>query len=432
MIIPYYLAIMVVVTFVSKKKIGKTVNIISLFTFVWVAIAVTSTLGFYDLRKPSSNIHFLSILYIITADIIMLLFMHGNKLTDSDVTEKTNADRHFQRIDCIGARTLQIIALMLMSILFYRAVHILLNTGSISAVRSAFYGEDYSGKYIFNFLCRQVPTGIMEALIIYYTYIAFAFYSPKYLMNAVFNVLVVTVTSGGRYEIILFILVLLMNFLIGSVQMKNENDGWKRKYKRIISRLLICLVVVAVYITLKARNGGILKGIVSYSAGSLSFLDLIFENPEQFGLTERLNGYMTFGALIEPVMLFLKFIGVTSAKTPSWYFNYHCQPFYNITTGVNRLYFNNNTSVLYFLYYDFGSIGAVIGGIWLGGIISRLHNRMIKDDILSSIMYIYFGSILLLTPMYYKFFNCNAVFSVMALYWCAKRYRILPVREGKK
>lgn len=429
MIISVYILTFIIVLFASKRKFGKLINIASSFTLAWIVIAITSTFGIYDLRKPSDSIHILCIAFIITTDIIMLLFMKGKLLVSGEDTASTNKSHNIKSIDCAGARLIQIIALLLMSILLFKAIRILATTGSISAVRSSFYGEEYSGKYIFNFVCRQVPTGFMEGLIIYYTYIAFAFRSPKCLINAVFNVLVVTITSGGRYEIILFILILFMTFLISSKQIKSDSKEWIGKYKRIIGALLSGLVVLAIYITLKARNGGVLKGIVSYSSGSLSFLDLIFENPEKFGLNERLHGYMTFGALVEPIMLFLKFIGVTTAKTPSWYFNYHCQPFYNITTGANRLYFNNNTSILYFLFYDFGSLGAVIGGIWMGGLMSRFHNRMIRNSILSSLMYIYFGSILLLTPMYYKFFNCNAIFSLLALFVCAKKHKVILDRE---
>lgn len=423
-----YLGLLLIVLFISKNKFGKWINIVSMFTGIWVIIAALSTFGIYDLRKPSNYIHWMSMTFILTTDIVMLLTMRGKKWRSFNQS-KDNPNGGLIKS---GVHFIQVVSLFLISILLFRSLQILLKTGSISAVRSEFYGEDYSGQYIFNFLFRQVPTGMIEGLIIYYTYVAFAYRKPRQLLYAVINVMIVTITSGGRYEIILFVLIIGMTFLIAGERIQHDALEWLRKYKRILFFLVTALSIVAVYITLRARNGGILKGLISYSSGSLSFLDYIMENPRLFGLNERLHGYMTFGAILEPIVLFLKFIGVTTVKTPSWYFNYHCQPFYNIATGAVRLYFNNNTSILYFLFYDFGFAGTIFGGIWMGGLISFFHNRMIKNDLRSSLLYIYFGSILLLTPMYYKFFNCNAIFTIFALYVCSMKIRIVIRRKAGK
>ena len=428
MIVLAYIAIALIIIPISKNKFGKWVNIVSIFTGSWIAVLLVSMLGMYDLRKPSAFIHYLSIMFILSSCITMLVAMRGKR---AGIRVQTNYDSEkHDNLVTSGVQLIQIISLILISILFFRSLRILFRTGSISAVRSAFYGEEYSGQYVFSFLFRQVPTGMIEGLIIYYTYIAFAYQKPKKMLASVFNVLIVTITSGGRYEIILFILITVMVLLIGGAHVRNYTLSWVRNNKRLLFTLLSILVIVAIYITLTARNGGFFKGIISYSAGSLSFLDYIFEHPNSFGLDERLHGYMTFGAIIEPIVLFLKYIGVTSIKTPSWYFNYHCQPFFNIATGGSRLYFNNNTSILFFLYYDFGAIGAVVGGIWMGALMSCFHNKMVKNNLLSSLLYIYFGSILLLTPMYYKFFNCNAIFTLIALYVCSRQVRIV-LGKGK-
>ena len=133
---------------------------------------------------------------------------------------------------------------------------------------------------------------------------------------------------------------------------------------------------------------------------------------------------MTFSVITEPVILILKQLGLTLAKTPSWYFNIHCQPFYNIAINGNPLYFNNNTSIIYFLYYDFGRLGSLIGAWVMGGLISYVYNKAKETSTFFNVLYIYIAVGLLLTVMYYRFFGVKALFVILSLWLCCVRIKI--------
>lgn len=349
-----YVLIFVFTIICVKNKFGNYFNFINVFVGFWALCGFISTLGLYDLIKPSNQIHILCIMFILTMDVVMLNFMHS----------KNQIHKNNVEIDDLELGNLpnimQIISFLLISVIFFRALSSVFS-GGFSAVRSSFYSSDYSGKYMFNLLCRQAPIGMIEGLIIYYTYASFAYKKPKYLINAVLNVLVVTIASGGRYEVVFFVLAVLMTLIISGNAIEQEALHWAKKYKKYVFTIAGAVIAVGIYITLSARNGGVIKGLISYSSGSLSFLDIIMRHPNSFGLNSKLYGYMTFSVITEPIVLLMKFCGLTTVKAPSWFFNTYCQPFYNISTGTTPLYFNNNTSIIYFLYSDFGWIGTIIG-----------------------------------------------------------------------
>ena len=186
---------------------------------------------------------------------------------------------------------------------------------------------------------------------------------------------------------------------------------------------MIFAVLVIIVITI-TRGQVILKSIVAYFAGSFSFLDYILSNPSAFELDKRLHGYLFFGGIIEPVVLFLKVIGLTNLKVPQWYFNIYCQQFYRITTGGPAIYINNNTTILYYLLRDFGVFGIIAGAVLLGLLLSFLYNRLDRDNDFIKLCYIYFANIMFNTVMTYQFFGTNPFFVIITLYICSRNKKI--------
>lgn len=417
MMISVYIFVSLVFLFLSKKKFGTIFNIVSIFTFSWTVVSCLACLDMFGLRQPSFFVHCQILIFTINVNIVMLLSMKVNKQQD---IQSPSIDRTLN----LKVLTLQFLAISLSSVLLLQGVKVLLSTGDFAVLRASFYSIEYADQHLFNLFCRQLPLAIMEGLIIFYTYSAFIQQKLKYLLLACCNVLCVVLVSGGRYEILFFVLVVIMTFINNGGEMTKKTRIWIKKYKRWVIGLALLLLVPGIIITIQARSGSVFNELIIYSSGSLSFLDYIFSRPDLFEIDNRLYGYMTFSVITEPVILILKQLGLTLAKTPSWYFNIHCQPFYNIAINGNPLYFNNNTSILYFLYYDFGRLGSLIGAWVMGGLISYVYNKAKETSTFFNVLYIYIAVGLLLTVMYYRFFGVKALFVILSLWLCCVRIKI--------
>lgn len=417
MMISVYIFILLVFLFLSKRKFGTIFNIVSLFTFSWTVVSCLACLDMFGLRQPSFFVHCQILIFTINVNIVMLLSMKVNKQKD---IQSPSIDRTLN----LKVLTLQFLAISFSSVLLLQGVKVLLSTGDFAALRASFYSIEYADQHLFNLFCRQFPLAIMEGLIVFYTYNAFIHQKLKYLLFASFNVLFTVLVSGGRYEILFFALVVGMTFIHNDRKMPEKTRIWVKKYKRYVIVLVLLLLVPGIIITIQARSGSIFKELIIYSSGSLSFLDYIFSRPDLFEIDNRLYGYMTFSAITEPVTLVLKQLGLTMAKTPSWYFNIHCQPFYNIAAHGNLLYFNNNTSILYFLYYDFGRWGSLIGAWIMGGLISYTYNKAKQTSMFFNVLYIYIAVGLLLTVMYYRLFGVKSLFVLISLWLCCVRIKV--------
>ena len=288
----------------SKSKFGKPFNISTVFTTIWCLFAMISSIGFYNMRKPSIFVHFLAICFVVITNITMLSFIKGNnkkKETNNDIKQP----KHY------GASLIQILTILLCLPLFSKAFFILISTGNLSAVRSSFYDSQYADMYFFNLIFRQAPTGMIDGLIVYYVYQSFHIRQPRYVLFAGVNATINTLFTGGRYALMTVIYAIVLVFAIEKEEVSSYAYSWIKKYKRVIRKVLFAIAGGLVIITLINRSGGLMKNIITYSAGSLSFLDLIFANPYRFGLEEHLYGYMTFGAFIEPFVLTMKFLGLS-------------------------------------------------------------------------------------------------------------------------
>ncbi len=405
-----YAILFVILLIQSKQKYGKYFNFVSIFTFGFFFFASISTFGFYNLIVPNVYVHLMIITYVVIVDFIVLRSTNTKQRVSLVYNEKTNCDK----MVCL----VQIFAIILTFFNLFNALKILVSTGNLFEARAFYYSSDFADRYIFNLLTKEAPVGIIYALIIYYVFCFFSRKKTKYIFYAVVNTVILTIITGGRYALMQLLLSLILVYTEFGAE--NVNEKKQKKKLRIFGSIAIVFIV---FITI-AKSGNLIKQIVVYYSGSFSFFEYILENPDVFEANEKLFGYLTFGAILEPIVLFLKFIGVTSTKTPAWYFNIHCQNFYDISRGPNSIYFNNNTSVLYYFYRDFGYIGICIGAVLIGVLISKFYKQWRQTGIQRfGLFYLYFAIIAINSIMTYQFFGCSPFFSVLTL---------LCISRGKK
>ena len=231
------------------------------------------------------------------------------------------------------------------------------------------------------------------------------------------NELIITFINGGRVDLFNLFLILILIYAYkghGSIRMNNKLI----KRTKMLAIAIVCAIVGVSIL----RGQSFIGNIISYFSGSFSFFDYIIENESYFDLNNHSYGYMTFGAILEPFVLILKYLGLTSAKVPSYFFNYYCQSYYNIGVDGYNVYINNNTTCFYFFYKDFGYAGIVFGALLMGIIISMLYRKWINEDNkFAGLLFIYFSIVIVDGILSYRLIGTGPLFQMASLLICVKK-----------
>ena len=406
MILVFYILFFLLILLISFNKFKSIINFISVFTFIWFFWGVVSLFGFFDLRIPSATVHSMVIGFVVFFDFIFLFFSTSSKRV-ALIGNPTIGSEYLKR-----AYIAQMVSLVLI-VPYLLAVFpkISLSNGLV-ALRLAYFSGDVFPTMYQSLFFRTVPKSMWEALIFFYVYFAVTYKYPKAFLFAILNALFSVAITGGRYDLIglmygVFLMIVVSNQEIDFFRL---NSIIKKKVKKIIIILFCTLLLVTLM-----RNQFLGRGVVTYFAGSLSFLDYIIANPHQFALNEYSYGYLTFGAFIEPVVLLLKVLNFTEIKVPSYDFNIFCQKFYDISASQSGLDFNANTTILYYFLRDFGTLGIIVGALFVGFLSVFLYNKWQKGNDYFGMLFIAFAIVMMNSVMTYQFFGPSPFFIVLTL-----------------
>lgn len=414
MFIVIYFLLYILLYIFAYNKFHRKLNVVSIFSAIWFIFGALSCLGLYGLRKPSFMVHFYVCIFVMCVDAMFFLFATKRSVTLGNIVNSV-------AISGKRVRIIQIVTIVLMLPLVVRTVGLYLMSNEVAYIRQMYYsGTTFSSMYQ-DLLFRIVPMGCLNALIIYYTLYSFETKKYQYLIYGMLNAIFVTLINGGRYVLILFLYSVVLLWVSGKIRIRNSQ--FVKRYKKRIRNIGI-VVVAILCITTFIRGQAVLKNIYIYFSGSLSFFDYILENPSKFALDRPLYGYFTFGAILEPIILILKVLGLTTVKVPSYEFNIYCQSFYDIGTTGNRVLFNANTSVLYYFLRDFGTIGIIIGAIFIGAITVKAYNKWQKGSRFWGLCFIYLANVLFNSLMTYQFFGPTPFF-IMLTFWFLTQKKIV-------
>ena len=420
MIILGYCILYGMMLMLSYNKFHRVVNIISVFSGIWCIFGSISSLGLYEVRKPALLIHIYGWIFVVVVDLFFLLFSTNRLLCINKNIKDTV-------IDTSRARKLQMLSFVLVIPLALKVVTLFVEEGSLAAIRQMYFsGTIFSSMYQ-DLLLRTMPMAFLEALIIYFALYSFETWQYKYLLYALLDTLFVTLINGGRYTFLLLLYSIMILWMTGGTKFLEKNII--RKYKKKINKIIIAIVIVMFIITIN-RGQKIIENILLYFSGSLSYLDYIIEYPSQFALNEKLYGYLTFAAVTEPIVLLLKVLGLTTRKVPSYEFNIYCQKYYNIGAGSKPILINANTSVIYYFLRDFGTIGVIIGAIFIGWLLVKSYNKWQRGSRFWGLIFIYSGNVAFNSIMTYQLIGPTPFFIVIAFYLLTQdKIRIKFIRK---
>lgn len=406
MIILGYCILYGITLMLSYNKFHRIVNVLSVFSGIWCLFGSLSCLGLYEVRIPGVLVHIYAWIFVGSVDFIFLLFSTSHHIDIND--NAYDAIRYNSR-----AKTLQILSCVLIIPLALKVATSFIESGSLAAIRVMYFsGTNFTSMYQ-DLLFRIIPMAFLDALIIYFVFYSFETRKYKYLVCALLDTLLVTVMNGGRYAFMMLLYSILLLWVTGEINISQENSF--RKYKKKIQKIAIVIVIAMVLVTIN-RGQKIIENILLYFSGSLSYLDYIIDNPSQFALNEQLHGYLTFAAFIEPFVLFLKVLGLTTMKVPSYEFNIYCQKYYNIGAGSKYILINANTSVLYYFLRDFGTLGVVIGAIFMGGLLVKAYNKWQGGNRFFGLVFIYLGNAVFNSIMTYQLIGPTPLLIIIAFY----------------
>ena len=409
-IIFVYTILLILFSFASYCKYNRFLNIISVFTVIWCVFGSISALGLYGLRPPKLFIHLLAWVFISIVDVFSLLCVH-----------KESCYRDFKIVKYPKRiALLQLISIILLLPTVLSSIQVLISTGSITQVRSEYFSVDsgYSNIF-FSLLFGAIPKGMLGALIVYYIYVSFVNKEMKYLLYAFLNTAFTFVMDGGRTTLFSLMTLLLITFCY--TDKKNQAANYIR---RVIKKYMVYACIGLFAITLLRGSDDVFRSLVVYFSGSLAFLDYIIANPMDYGLNDGyLYGYMILGFITEPFVLILKVLGLSSARIPSYYFNICCQNFVDISTQFASMpvLYNNNTSILFFLYRDSGIIGVILGAVYYGVLISFSYNRWMKGSHFWGLCHLLICQSLFYTIMGYSLSGYSLIFTLISFRFLLKK-----------
>lgn len=432
LIIFVYILISAVFTQAFKRKYDFLMNPHVLFTWFWSFCAsMTVTFDYFGIRPVGLQVHLYSVLFLVTFNLVSIIFPlkskemqeneqqyngiqdneqdHEQQCNEMQEDEQQSNTTLISRGIYLRIFLLEIVALYFYSQYFFMSLTALL-AGDAALIRSEIYFAEED-----TFFTRLLPSAVLTAI----TYVSlYLFYKSKnklYLLNAILIVTIQSITSMGRGALLSFIIINVLLVVLD-----------KHKLELNSKPILIGLFAVIV-LTVFGRGADFFSSVVVYFSGSFAFLDYIINYPQDYGLDQYHYGLLTFSPITEPLLYFLKAIGATTEKIPSYWINLYVQDFVDIGDSHHILNFNNNTTTLLPFLLDFGAIGIIIGASFLAIMSMFFYRGYLSDSPIDSLIYIYLVGGLFTTTMSYQFLMGVTPFVTIAcFYFILKGSSLMP------
>lgn len=398
--------IIIITLFLTRAKFGtiKKVNVI--FTLIWCGTCFISALDILGLRMPGDITFLLMAMFCVFFNIFF--FMFSKRKYEESCIEILNFD-----IICNNLLVINFLIYVWLIPLMMKSVKVLIASGLISSVRMNAYFDENASMF-FTYFMKVIPMGIINVLVLVWVFLQVyaGQKNTRIWIMIILDVLVITFVSGGRYVF----LTLIFSYILSILYLKPQfNIKFKIRYLVIPVSLLVLITSL--------RGGKFFQQAFRYFCGSASFFDLTLSNPDVFALNDKMYGAMTFGAIIEPIVLFLKVLGM-DLEVPSYYFNIVGQRFYDIGS-TSTVLFNNNTSILYYFIRDYGYVGVFIGAILAAKIITKYQSKAEYSRTLSPLFVFFFFSIVLFQSiMTYSCFSFSGTVQLLSIITIGKCIKV--------
>lgn len=355
-----------------------------IYTTIWCLGAATVSLGYSGLYPISKQVHGYIIMSIITFNI--LYFIKNREFTAGFVAKWEISKLSYQLI-VVGS----IVSYIIMVPITIRAISIIMSSGWF-LLRSYAYSSSSMASAVQIGLYSWFINPLFSAtfLIAAVCWFSNSKYKKKLMFLSIIDLILITVTFGGRYNIVKFVL-----FFLSAYQLNIMYKGNKEKVKIKYWILGFMVAGLLIYLTsLRSLKGlSAVQNIFVYLFGSLVYFDLIIAEGFSPLNSVKLFGNATFGIFTNiPMYIFYKLSGHNF--TPEFLIDQTSNDFLYISPGYR---YNAFTTWLYPFWKDYGTVGIIVGVAFVCLLFCYLKRRVVLKRTMSSYVLLVYVSYVVLT-----------------------------------
>ncbi|MFV0939610.1 O-antigen polymerase [Bacillus thuringiensis] len=391
MYILLYSVVLLNIILITKIKYKTIIKSNVLFTGMWCVCAGLSSLGLYELYKPSPIIHFFSLTAILTFNVVFLL--HNNVMSNSIDFMKLKGSTRLKVIVLAN-----LIAWIYSTPFLIKSINIIATQGFKVLRAYAFDASMGLGTTLQLLILQWVVYAIfITTILIAMVYTAIGKKSPILISIALIDVIIYTLIFGGRYLIVRMMMYYILAYLI----MKSSN--LKNLQKKKLNIFFIGLIIIIVVVLTSQRDWGktsFIENTIVYYIGSFSFLDVVLNTSYFNQELIPLFGMGIFGFVVNLLIApFTFLLGIPYNGSDA---------LITQVTAVSRYIsptqsYNAMTTMLYPFLRDMGYLGILFGTAFLSWFVSVSEKMLRKTKQIRFLcLYVYLAFFLFDSVMSYQ------------------------------
>ena len=366
------LSVILYINYTTRKSLF---NVSSLFTCIWSFSGAISSLGLYELYKPSNITHFYIISVIIAFNIVYFLLSKNKK--SENLTSGTLMG--YPKITTMV--TINLISWIYVQDTLIKSVTIIFDQGFNVLRAYAFNSEMGLASSLKLFIIQNIVQAIFISTIII-SVVYKSLNKPIIILTiiSILDVIIYTLLFGGRSLILLLALSYIFSYLL----QKKKKINFKFNHFMYACSLILIMYWIT---NLRSWNDdSFVKNIVLYFSGSFSYFSILIDNINLFS-NDYLLGTATFGFIYNPFhMLFSFLYKIPYIGSDVIITQITAVPIYISPTQT----YNAVTSFLFPFYMDFGYIGILLGTFVFTVLSVQLENKSIfSNKVVFKVMYVY-------------------------------------------
>lgn len=409
----FYILLFVGSLVLTYNKYHSLLKINFIYTLIWCLGAILVSLRYGKLYTITDNVHLYIILSIITVNIFYFL---NNVEVSGDYSIRWEISHLNYQVIVLGS----LLSYIFMLPITYRAIRIILSSGwfelrsyAYSASSMASAGQLLIYSWIINPLFSA--TFLLTSIL----WFSKSKYKRTLMLLSIIDLMIITITFGGRYNIVKFIL-----FFISAFQFYRSFKGQKNKIKLKYIILGFCIGALLIYMTsLRSLKGlSAIQNVFVYFFGSIVYFSLIITDGYSPLNSTKLYGNATFG-LFTSIPMYLYYQVSKRNYTPEYLIDQTSNDFLYISPGYR---YNAFTTWLFPFWKDFGIIGIIIGSAFVFYLFCRLKRKLIcKGELSSFVLLVYVSYVILTSTLSYNMITIQQTVTILfSLFLSRESYQI--------
>lgn len=361
-----YILICIIVGIFTYIKNRKILKINFLYTLLWCIGGVFVSINYLDMYPISWDTHLLILISICTFNITLFL----NKKYNDKFIPEWKLKKSSMRMILLG----HALAYAFMIPITFNALRVILLSGWFELREYAYSASAIAGPLQMRIYSWIINPFFSMTMLLASIYLFSNLKKEKklFLFFGIIDVLLITITFGGRFNILkMFIFALISLFL---------RNGYMKKIFNIKIRYIvfgILIIILLLYLTsLRSLKGlSIVENIIIYFWGSIVYFDIITHSSiyQHIYLTP-MYGTATFG-VVTSIPLYLMYMITGTNLTPEFLLDFTSNDFLYIAPQTR---YNAFATWIFAFWRDGGVFGVLFGTMMIALAIVFLRKKIKK------------------------------------------------------